>query len=215
MEPLDYKKDKTRQVPKTKEVCANKKYYDILYSYLQTISEEDKDPAKMKGNQYPRFVNKSDVNFSKIGQKLGLSRQTVSTKFKNLIELGLVGERDSNSYQLFLLPDNSATLIPYDTLQVLVDALNENAISVYAHLIHQWFAHQQEPFQITIDALKTQVGISKATRSNNDVITNILFVLQKIGLIKYSLVALSQEDDTFQNIKTIHQIDWITNKLEK
>ena len=33
----------SRQIPKTKEICANKKYFDILYAYLQCISEKDEE----------------------------------------------------------------------------------------------------------------------------------------------------------------------------
>ena len=32
-------KSNSRQIPKVKEICANKKYFDILYSYLQSISK--------------------------------------------------------------------------------------------------------------------------------------------------------------------------------
>ena len=28
----------SRQMPKAKTICSNKKYYDILYAYLQCIS---------------------------------------------------------------------------------------------------------------------------------------------------------------------------------
>ena len=48
---------------------------------------------------------------------------------------------------------------------------------------------------------------------NNDIITNILYVLDKVGLIKYSLTTLKQDSDTFQNVKTIYQLDWLTNTL--
>lgn len=54
------------------------------------------------------------------------------------------------------------------------------------------------------------IGISENSRNNNEIITNILFILQKIGLIKYSMSTVQQEDN-FQNVKTIYQLDWLTN----
>ena len=69
----------SRQVPKTKEICSNKKYYDVLYSYLQCISE-------LEENSKIRYFSKKEVNFTKLGEQFGLSRQTISTKFKNLKE---------------------------------------------------------------------------------------------------------------------------------
>jgi hypothetical protein len=58
------------------------------------------------------------------------------------------------------------------------------------------------------------VGLSVSARNNNDIVTNILFVLQKIGLIKYSLTTVAQDNDNFNNIKTIYQLDWMTNDIK-
>lgn len=196
----------SRQMPKAKTICSNKKYYDILYAYLQCISQRDEETNK-------RYFYKKDINFSKLGEIFGLSRQTVSTKFKNLKELGLIEENGLDMYFLIELSTDLASLIPYNTLKLLTDTLSENAISAYIYLLNCYYGNDCRPFQFSLDQVKTYIGISTATRSNNDVITNILYVLEKIGLIKYSLSALSQEEDTFQNIKTIYQLDWLTNKL--
>lgn len=196
----------SRQMPKAKTICSNKKYYDILYAYLQCISQRDEEINK-------RYFYKKDINFSKLGEIFGLSRQTVSTKFKNLKELGLIEENGSDMYFLIELSTDLASLIPYNTLKLLTDTLSENAISAYIYLLNCYYSNDCRPFQFSLDQIKTYIGISTTTRSNNDVITNILYVLEKIGLIKYSLSALSQEEDTFQNIKTIYQLDWLTNKL--
>ena len=48
----------SRQIPKSKEICANKKYNDILYAYLQNESVMEKISGK-------RFFSKKAVNFSK------------------------------------------------------------------------------------------------------------------------------------------------------
>ena len=195
----------SRQVPKAKTICASKKYYDILYAYLQCISERDEN-----GN---RYFTKKDINFSRLGEMFNLSRQTVSTKFKNLKELGLVVEVDDNKIKLVELSADLASLVPYNTLKLITDTLSENSISAYIYLLNCYYANECRPFQFTLDQIKSYIGVSTNTRSNNDIITNILFVLEKIGLIKYSLTAMKQDTDSFQNIKTIYQLEWLTNTL--
>ena len=196
----------SRQIPKVKSICANKKYYDILYAYLQCVSLRDDISGE-------RFVSKKDVNFSKLGEMFNMSRQTVSTKFKNLKELGLVEEVSKEKIQIIELDADLASLVPYDTLKLITDTLSDNSISTYTFLLNCYYANKCQPFQFTLDQVKSHIGISTNTRSNNDTITNILFVLDKVGLIKYSLTTVSQEADSFQNVKTIYQLDWLTNKL--
>ena len=196
----------SRQIPKAKNICSNKKYYDILYAYLQCISERDNENNK-------RYFYKKDINFSRLGEIFNLSRQTVSTKFKNLKELGLIEEVDKNTYQLIELSAGIASLVPYNTLKLITDTLNDNSISTYIYLLNCYYGNDCRPFQFTLDQIKGYIGISTSTRSNNDIVTNILYVLEKIGLIKYSLSTVKQETDSFQNVKTIYQLDWLTNTL--
>ena len=144
-----------------------------------------------------------------------MSRQTISTKFKNLKELGLIKERDKDSYEIVILDNDLAALIPYDTLKVITDTLNENSISTYVYLLNRYYRNGQKPFQFTLEQIKNQIGICSTTRSNDNIVTNILFVLSRIGLINYSLTSIQQETDSFQNIKTIYQLDWLTNRIEK
>ena len=196
----------SRQIPKLKTICADKKYYDILYAYLQCISTRD----EVNGL---RQFSKKEINFSKLGEMFNLTRQTVSTKFKNLQQLGLVIE-DKENYKLVELSADIASLIPYNTLKLITDTLSEHAISTYIYLLNCYYANGNRPFQFTLDQVKSYIGVSTSTRSNNDTVTNILYVLEKIGLIKYSLTTSKQEADTFQNIKTIYQLEWLTNTLE-
>ncbi len=197
----------SRQVPKTKEICANKKYYDILYAYLQTISERKEDGF--------RYFPKKAINFSQLGQIFNMSRQTVSTKFKNLMsdELKLVEKVSEEEYRLNELPRDYASLIPYPTLKLLTDALSENSVSTYVYLLNCYYANNCEPFQFTLAQVKAQIGVCATTRSNDDVVTNILYVLERLGLIKYQLTTKMEEETTFKNVKTIYQLDWLTNTI--
>ena len=142
-----------------------------------------------------------------------LSRQTISTRFKNLKELDLIREKDEETYELVVLPKDLASLIPYPTLKLIQDTLSDNSISTYIYLLNRYYANDCKPFQFTLEQVKSFIGISTSTRSNDEIITNILFVLNKIGLIRYSLTTMKQDADTFQNVKTIYQLDWLTNMI--
>ena len=70
------------------------------------------------------------------------------------------------------------------------------------------------------DATLSSLKIPNATKyrfvfalSNDDIITNILLVLKKLGLIEYHLAAKKQENSSFDNIKTIYQIDAIRKQI--
>ena len=199
------RKNNSRQIPKTKEICSNKKYNDILYAYLQCISEKNENGS--------RTFDKKEINFTKLGEIFNLSRQTVSTKFKNLKDLGLIKDLDKNTYEVITLEKDLASLIPYDTLKLVTDTLNENSISTYVYLLNCYYANNCRSFTFTLEQIKKHIGICSSTRSNDDIITNILFVLEKIGLIKYRLTSMKQENDTFQNIKTIYELEWLTNSI--
>ena len=199
------RKNNSRQIPKTKEICSNKKYNDILYAYLQCISEKNENGS--------RTFDKKEINFTKLGEIFNLSRQTVSTKFKNLKDLGLIKDLDKNTYEVITLEKDLASLIPYDTLKLVTDTLNENSISTYVYLLNCYYANNCRSFTFTLEQIKKHIGICSSTRSNDDIITNILFVLEKIGLIKYRLTSIKQENDTFQNIKTIYELEWLTNSI--
>ena len=194
-------------MPSTKKICADKKFYDILYAYLQCISVREEGEST-------RTFEKKEINFTKLAKVFNLSRQTVSTKFKNLKELGLIREVDDQHYEIITLDKDLALLVPYSTLKLITDTLSENSISVYVYLFNRYYANECKSYQFTLEQIKRHIGICTTTRSNDEIVTNILFVLQKIGLIKYSLTAMKQENDSFENIKTIYQLDWLVKELE-
>lgn len=198
-----------RQIPKIQKICADKRYHDILYSYLQENSDWD----GKNGN--PRYIQKSVVNFSRIASELGITRQTASTRFKHLVQLGLISELKGDRYYLSILPAEVAALIPTSTLRLLLNTLSDNAISTYIYLLLRYYANNEKGFVFTLSDVKRHIGICVSTRSNDDIVTNILFVLQKIGLIKYSLTTMqSNENLEYEDVKTIYQIDYLTNYIE-
>lgn len=198
----------SRQVPKTKDIMANAKYCDILYCYFQNISTWD----GIQG--HPRVFSKRDKNFSKISEYLKISRQTVSKKFNNLVELGLIKE-NKDTYELIILEEDIASLIPINTLKILVSAFNENAISVYVYLLNRYYAtliNGQQEFIFTKEQLKGILGFSTATRSNDYIIDGILTVLQKIGVIKVE--TRTKVEEFSGDVKSYLYLVYATNQIE-
>ena len=97
----------------------------------------------------------------------------------------------------------------------MTDTLSEHCISTYLYLLTRYIANNEEPFIFTLADIKKHIGVCVTTRSNDEVITNILFVLQKIELIKYHLTTLQQDNVEYKDVKTVYQIDFLTNYIEK
>ena len=198
----------SRQVPSTKEVCSSKLYSDTLYAYLQCISQWDIDTDI-------RYVNKKDINFSALEEIFEVSRQTISKKFKDLLKMGLVQEDEMNKrYILVILPQKEAYLVPHSTLVQLSHAFNEKSISTYVYLFNRFIMNNYKPYEFTLEQIKTWVGISTKTRSNDVVITSILNVLFNCGLIDFKIVEKTSRDDNFLNVKTMYQLTGVNTKLK-
>lgn len=195
----------SRQIPKVERYCANKKYNDLLYGYLQEISVKvDRDIGAA------RLVPKSEVNYVQLGKKFNLSRQTVAMRFKNLLELGLIAEweEDNRYYQLLTLEQNVAALIPYKTLKLMVDSLSTHSISTYVYFLNRYVANGEKEFIFTYDQIKAYIGISVNTRSNDETVANILFTLKNLRLIDIELT-------TLDGLKTVYKLKWVVNKISE
>ena len=173
--------DNSRQVPSIEKYTADKKYSDLLYGVLQEMSY-----SETIGGVTTRYVNKSDFSYESLGDRIGLKRATTSTKFKNLISLGLISEIPSEKrYRLDYLDKSVASLIPYETLRKLNNSLNHNAISLFVYLLKRYIANNEQEYVVTMAQMKNFIGIASSTTSNNEVITDILEVLKLLGLVDY------------------------------
>ena len=197
--------ENSRQIPKGKEqYLSNLKYCDYLYSYLQVISKWSGKPGDL------RYVPKKDCSFVAMAEALGVTRQTVSKKFKSMVEgqpdsIALI-RKQKDKYILLPIQKNLAMLVPYGTLQVLTSTVTENVISIYVYLLNRYLANYQQRFRYTVDQLKSVIGISTKTRSNNYIISSILLLLEKLGLLKKQ--TYKDENQTYSFI------EWMTNQID-
>lgn len=209
--------EQVKRINKKREEEAQKKlntrekviYSDIVYGYLQSISEWD----QIQG--HPRYIKKKNLVFSRIAKAVALTRQTVSNRFKNFIDLGLVMEDKQNErYLLTIIDPKKGDLIPAGTLDVLVYATNENVISTFNYLLYRWRACLKSgeiKFVVTYEQLKANLGMSTRTRSNDNAIYSILFILKRIGLLELQLVPFGKNGSE----KTIYEVTNVIADIEE
>lgn len=191
----------SRQIPKVKTYTASKKYNDLLYGVLQEMSEySDEEGMKI------RYVMEKDISYSELGVRLGLTRQTVSTKFKNLISLGLiVKDEERKRYILKRLNQADGSLIPFKTLKVLNNTLSHNSISTFVYLLNRFIAAGETPYVVTLKQVKEFIGIAASTSSNDDIVTDIFQVLKLVGLIDYNKT-YNEEFKSYFTIKAVRNM---------
>lgn len=185
----------SRQIPKTIDITKQKHYSDILYGYLQTNSIRDEETGM-------RYVLKANAKKVDLAAALGVSRQTITTRYNKLMELGLIKDT-AKRVELVEMAPNKAFLIPQETLRKLVNALNERSITIYVYLFNRYIANKENPYEFTITALKTHCGLGVSSNSNNYIINDILEVLETLGLIKYHYETKRIEGTT----KTVYILD--------
>ena len=200
---ISYEQEKNRrQVPKTAEYLKLKNYCDYVYCYLQVNSLFDEEGGF-------RYILKKDCKYTMVARDLNMTRQTASDKIKKLIQLGLVKEED-HRYILVNLDKTLAELVPYTTLRILTSTVKDKVISVFVYFLVRFRAEHQKPFIFTMKQVKTVVGIGES-RSTDYIVTDILTVLSKLGLIKYEKLIDNSEEGTF---KTYYKILDMSNKIE-
>ena len=197
----------SRQIPSDKSLTGNKKYSDLLYGYLQVVSERE------EGTNI-RYIEKKNLKFTKIAADLQISRQTVASRLNNLIDMGLLKyDEVKKRYEFITIQKDLAALLPKPTVRILCNTLSERSLSILAYLLKSYCQHGQKPFNINIDILKAQVGLSSANRgTNNEVITDTLILLKKLGFIDYKVV--KEMDKVSGGFKTVYILLSVDNYID-
>ena len=197
----------SRQIPSDKSLTGNKKYSDLLYGYLQVVSEREEETNI-------RYIEKKNLKFTKIAADLQISRQTVASRLNNLIDMGLLKyDEVKKRYEFITIQKDLAALLPKPTVRILCNTLRERSLTILAYLLKSYFQHGQKPFNINIDVLKAQVGLSSANRgTNNEVITDTLILLKKLGFIDYKIV--KEMDKVSGGFKTVYILLSVDNYID-
>lgn len=182
----------SRQIPKVKEITADPNYFDRLYTHLQIVSKLDQDTGT-------RTVAKKDIKFTELANIMQQTRQTVSKRFKGLIDKDLVRPLPNGDYELPRLDHTQAFLLPERTAQGLVSAFTDNAITVYVYLLNRYIGNDEQPYEFSLATLKERCGMPTTNSSNNYIITSILDVLRSLGLIQYTQITKKDANGKFAN----------------
>ena len=207
----------SRQVPKEKTIILNNGYCDVIYGYLQIISQWDGDKSSL------RYIPKRGFTMTGAADDCGVSRATFSKYFKAMLDTPenvtagnpILLKEKSDRYELLVLDQTLAMLVPYKTLVALVSALNSRAISIYVYLLNRYLAtlaSGSKTFVFTIDSLKAVVGLSNKNRGkSNEVIKGILTVLHKLGLLQWKEVTESIDGAP----RTYCIVTYMTNDIDE
>lgn len=194
----------SRQIPSITSYTSDNKYNDLLYGVLQQRSYHE-----VINGVSTRYVDKKDVVFSKLCHFVGLSRQKTSQKFNNLIEKGLIQEDPNPKMKRYILNEldtTVASLVPLETLRKINNALSQHAISLFVYLMNRYIANGKKEFVATMSQMKDFIGVATATSSNNNIITDILQILQLIGLVQWRYQWDENSKKTFIVIEEVRNL---------
>jgi DNA-binding transcriptional ArsR family regulator len=196
----------SRQIPSVPQYTANKQYSDLLYGYLQHISLLDNATGI-------RYIPKKNVKYTEIAEAIGMTRQTVSKRFNDLIAQGLIYYNEMQKTYTFLkLEKELATLLPSETVRVLCNTLKDRCLSVLSYLLKTYIQHDMKSCEVNMDIIKAHVGLSTKNRAkNNEVIKDIFLLLERLGLIKYHIEKVF--DASSGGYKTRYYLDFVDNTI--
>jgi hypothetical protein len=188
----------SRQMPSSSTITKQKNYSDLLYAWLQCNSDKSEDGQ--------RRIHKSKVVWTSIEKDLmrevwdesvqttivvkPMNRRTIAKYFNHLIEEDLVKfDEDDGYFYLTTLSPKQANLIEYHTLNKMVHVLQDHAISIYVYIFNCYWANGCEPVSISMRSIKEHIGIATTTTSNNAVIMDTIEILERLGLLRMSMVS--------------------------
>lgn len=194
-----------RRMPTGEGVMDDKKFNDLVYAYLQSIS------YKIDSMSEYRFIYKNQLNYARISKELKMNLRTFKSKIKYLFETGFIREKQSSELTIYELPNLKEYyfLIPNETLRYMVDTCNENVIITYAYLGQlknalgnkSYFTKGKLLILLGYKINVVRDGVKKITPSTNqrdwERINSILDMLEnKLKLIKTNKIVECEGDKT-------------------
>lgn len=161
----------------------DKKVDGELYAYLQSISM----PVENEGKMETRVYFKNMATQAKICEKVKIkSPKTYKVHLNYLIENGYIEVKDD--YYLLNNKENAFLMIPLETLQFLVDVVQEHIIKIYVYLgqRYKYGLTLGKQWEFTIQEVADHVGLKlDGTPRSYAIINHALEALSSFGLISY------------------------------
>lgn len=170
-------------------------YNDLVYAYLQCKSYKGVD----EDDNEVYFVYQEQYRIPVLAKATRIHGRTVRRKLDALMEGGFVRKGkvyNKNHTELVevLIIEKINVLyqkIRIDTLQYLIDATNDCVIKTYAYLINKCL-NVNDHYRFTkAELIQNCLGLSSTTNCRDyEHVSNILSILQKIGLIQFDNVVI-------------------------
>ena len=171
-------------------------YNDCIYAWILLHSHYNPDESH-------NYIYKEDINFTKIGTAIHRSRQTVSKRFKNLIDDGYIRECKYNGKTCYKIPyfkDFEELHGPtvFQLLCLPVDKQKEELIKTYAFLLKKKRIALREghtSFSTSSKEILQAFGSSASHNKKYENMRAIFTILQGAGIIKFKTTSYERRSD--------------------
>ena len=141
------------------------------------------------------YLSKKDLNLTQMAADMKMGRATISKKWNELIDLGVV-EEFPTSYKLHR--SKSFVILPTETIEYLAIAVREEVYTVYLWLARNFervnFNKENKGFVFTKGRVAIEaLGLTDQTK-NRKQIDIYLDILIKLGLIKVEQITEKNEE---------------------
>ncbi len=167
-------------IPLSDSFIQDKKINDILYGWLQEHSYFDLD-SKV------RIIDKKNIKFSIMESELNITRKTLSTDFKYLIDNDYLIFNEINGNYVIKEIKGRFSLIGHTQLSHMVMSNYKNVIKIYCLLKAYYDMNKQDSF-FTQTILLDKIGYNSRTTSNHKMIKNIIDWLVNNKYLEYECI---------------------------
>lgn len=183
-------------------------YGDSVYAWLLLHSHYDKE-------EQHNYIYRKDFTFEQIGKDIGRTRQTVSKRFKELLELNQKDDRRGRTY--FIIDEGKYLIMPCfrDFQQLDSETIlnlfrlgsktrREELIKTYAWLLKKWSNKEKD---ISYTEMIDTFGHSRGNEETYNRYKDILTTLQGAGLIKFRTTLVTGTNGRFNKSLYVYQVN--------
>ena len=181
-------------------------YGDTIYAWLLLHSHYDPE-------EQHNYIYKKDFTYEKIGKDIGRTRQTVSKRFKQLLE----SNQNSKSTKDLIVEFDKYYILPrfrtyqrMDTETVLnlfricSKSKREEVFKTYAWLLEKWENQEKNiSYRDMIEAFGHSIGNEQTYDKYKDILTT----LQGAGLVKFETCLYRSSKGQYSKSMTILQVN--------
>lgn len=207
-------KENLRIVPTGNNVLSNKEMNMETYIAMQDKSKREYDENGKVRDEH-RYVYKNDISLSGLAREYDIDVKTLRKNIKNLEKLGYLDLCEYKGEEVWKIKngfDDGYLLFEGGFLDRLVKLFTKNLIKVY--LQYYKYTSAYGAYKMTqADTLKA-IGLSETSNKNRQLISDINFTLEKLGLINIETIEIKGKK-SYQTIQKIVAIKYYETDFYK